>query len=290
MSAPPQSGLFTAPQPIRTLFKLFPLRVHDAEALPARAPDRVRERARLHVFSTEEDARLGRPSYNPGCLKWQTFLRIANLQVDLVPSTNHASPSGSLPYLLPSSSDSRPDIPLTGFHIANYAQKHSTQPLPPTESTPRQEAFLSLLGQNIRPAWLHCLYINPRHTALLSKLYLPPSPLLQYPLLQTLRAAATTEILKTTRREIMLPELIYQDAREAFKALSVFLGEEAWFSGGETPGVFDAEVFAYTYLISGGVMGWEDDALERCLEGSANLVEHRRRLYERCWGWGEGSI
>ncbi|KAG6252033.1 hypothetical protein E4U24_000840, partial [Claviceps purpurea] len=205
MSAPPQSGLFTAPQPIRTLFKLFPLRVHDAEALPARAPDRVRERARLHVFSTEEDARLGRPSYNPGCLKWQvgfcstavsnngeyyqtgsrirrkishsqymfiqsqseaknkdqahtadipkTFLRIANLQVDLVPSTNHASPSGSLPYLLPSSSDSRPDIPLTGFHIANYAQKHSTQPLPPTESTPRQEAFLSLLGQNIRPAW-----------------------------------------------------------------------------------------------------------------------------------------
>lgn len=135
---------------------------------------------------------------------------------------------------------------------------------------------------------LHCLYINPRHTALLSKLYLPLSPLLQYPLLQTLRAAATTEILKTTRREIMLPELIYQDAREAFKALSVFLGEEAWFSGGETPGVFDAEVFAYTYLISGGVMEWEDDALEGCLEGCANLVEHRRRLYERCWG--EGSV
>jgi metaxin len=25
----------------------------------------------LHVFTTEEDAKNGRPSFNPGCLKWQ---------------------------------------------------------------------------------------------------------------------------------------------------------------------------------------------------------------------------
>ncbi|KAG5989217.1 hypothetical protein E4U54_004392, partial [Claviceps lovelessii] len=54
--SPSSPSLFTAPQPIRALFRLFPLQVHDAEALPARAPDRVRRRAKLHVFSTEEDA------------------------------------------------------------------------------------------------------------------------------------------------------------------------------------------------------------------------------------------
>ncbi|KAG5982736.1 hypothetical protein E4U55_001454 [Claviceps digitariae] len=291
--SPTSPSFFTAPQSIRALFKLFPLRVHDAEPLPARAPDRVRRRAKLHVFSTEEDAQCGRPSYNPGCLKWQTFLRIANLEFDLVPSTNHASPSGSLPYLLPASFDSRPDIPLTGSHIAQYAQKHSPLHPPPDVETAREEAYLSLLAQNIRPAWLYTLYIDPIHTALLTKLYLPSSPLLQYPLLQTLRSAAAAEILKTTRRAVIQPQQLYEDAREAFEALSAFLGDKPWFSGRAEPGIFDAEVFAYTFLIAGGerdgegasvVMGWEDGALERCMAGCANLVDHRARLYRRCWG------
>ncbi|KAG6005708.1 hypothetical protein E4U21_007724 [Claviceps maximensis] len=291
MTASPPS-FFTAPQPIRALFKFFPLVVHDAEPLPARAPGRVRRRARLHVFSTEEDALCGRASYNPGCLKWQTYLRIANLEFDLVPSTNHASPSGSLPYLLPATSDSRPEIPLTGSRIAQYAQKHSLRRIDSAEAaSPRQEAYLSLLSQNIRPAWLYTLYVDPIHTSLLSKLYLPSSSVLRYPLLQTLRAAATAEILKTTRRAVIRPEQIYEDALGAFEALSAFLGDETWFSGGPEPGLFDAEVFAYTFLIgrkesetSEMVMDWEDDALARCLEGCANLVDHRTRLYKRCWG------
>ncbi|KAG5953835.1 hypothetical protein E4U53_001908 [Claviceps sorghi] len=285
-SSSPTSGFFTAPQPIRTLFKLFPLRVHDAEPLPARAPERVRRRAKLHVFSTEEDALCGRPSYNPGCLKWQTYLRIANLEFDLVPSTNHASPSGSLPYLLPASCSSRPDIPLTGCHIAQYAQKHSPQ-LHPRDATPREEAYRALLAQNIRPAWLYTLYVDPVHTPLLSRLYLPSSPL-RHPLLHTLRSAATAEILKTTRRAVVQPRQIYEDARGAFAALSALLGQETWFSGESDPGLFDAEVFAYTFLIGRGgdamVLHWEDGVLARCLGECANLVDHRRRLYERCWG------
>ena len=27
----------------------------------------------LHVFTTEEEAKSGKPSYNPGCLKWQVW-------------------------------------------------------------------------------------------------------------------------------------------------------------------------------------------------------------------------
>ncbi|KFG81282.1 putative mitochondrial outer membrane protein (Sam35) [Metarhizium anisopliae] len=240
-SAPSESSsIFAVPRPIRSLFKLFPLRTYEPEPLPARAPDRTRPRAKLYVFSSDEDALRGRPSFNPTCLKWQTYLRMANIQVDLVPSTNHASPSGALPFLLPPTTDSRPDIPLTGTNIS-------------------------------------------QHTPLLARLYLPPSPLVSTPLLHTLRSAATNEILKTTRRPLLLPEQLYSDARIAFQTLDSVLGFDEWFFGAPEPALFDAEVFAYTHLILDASFGWQDDALGACLEGCDRLVEHRRRLYEWCW-------
>lgn len=71
-SAPSEpSSIFAVPRPIRSLFKLFPLRTYEPEPLPARAPDQTRPRAKLYVFSSDEDALRGRPSFNPTCLKWQ---------------------------------------------------------------------------------------------------------------------------------------------------------------------------------------------------------------------------
>lgn len=67
-----RSGWFAVPAPVRELFKLFPLTTLPADPLPERAPERTRPRPRLYVFArTEEDARSGRPSFNPQCLKWQ---------------------------------------------------------------------------------------------------------------------------------------------------------------------------------------------------------------------------
>ncbi|KID76301.1 uncharacterized protein G6M90_00g076280 [Metarhizium brunneum] len=283
-SAPSEpSSIFAVPRPIRSLFKLFPLRTYEPEPLPARAPDQTRPRARLYVFSSDEDALRGRPSFNPTCLKWQTYLRMANIQVDLVPSTNHASPSGALPFLLPPTTDSRPDIPLTGTNISHYVHKYSSYSSVRESNSPRTEAYLSLIAQSIRPAWLHALYISPGHTPLLARLYLPPSPLVSTPLLHTLRSAATNEILKTTRRPLLLPEQLYSDARTAFQTLDTVLGFDEWFFGAPEPALFDAEVFAYTHLILDASFGWQDDALGACLEGCDRLVEHRRRLYEWCW-------
>lgn len=137
---------------------------------------------------------------------------------------------------------------------------------------------------NLLTSQLYALYISPVHTTLLSKLYLPPSPLLSTPLLHTLRTAATAEILKTTRRLLLEPGQLYTDATTAFHTLDTLLGGNEWFFGAGGPGLFDAEVFAYTYLILDPAMGWEDDVLGDCLGGCVNLVRHRRRLYERCWG------
>ena len=145
---------FTAPAPIRKLFKLFPLRVYPAEELPHRAPSATREKPSLYVFVAEEDALKGRPSFNPSCLKWQTFLRIAGVEVDLVPSNNHASPSGALPFLLPASTTGSGALrPLTGERIHKYGKEHASNSLPDVSSF-RMEAYQALLTQNIRPAWV----------------------------------------------------------------------------------------------------------------------------------------
>lgn len=162
---------FTVPRPIRNLFNHFPLHVYGPEELPVRSPATVRQRPALYVFVADEDALLGKPSYNPSCLKWQvcfvlapresawkllmlfrqTVLKIAGIEFDIVPSNNHASPSGALPFLLPSSS--QPSRPLTGEKIHKYAREHAAHEFP-NISSPRLEAYEALLTQNIRPAWV----------------------------------------------------------------------------------------------------------------------------------------
>ncbi|KAF4511904.1 hypothetical protein G6O67_001105 [Ophiocordyceps sinensis] len=295
-------GWFAVPAPVRSLFKRFPLHTHSAEALPARAPGTARPRARLYVFVAGDEAEAGRPSHNPSCLKWQTYLRIAGVDVDVVASNNHASPSGALPFLLPAASDPRPDVPLSGRKIAQYARDRAPRPLPDEDGAPspaRRDAYLALLTHRIRPAWLHALYLDPTNTPLLSALYLPPSslsPLVRGPLAHTLRAAAVAQVLATTRRPLIDAAALLAEAAAAFRALSALLAGDAWFFGGDAPGLFDADVFAYTQLIldddhhprssSGAVLGWGEHgcALRACLAGFDNLVAHRDALYGTCWG------
>ncbi|KAH8699561.1 hypothetical protein BGZ61DRAFT_493620 [Ilyonectria robusta] len=277
-------GWFAVPAPVRGLFDIFPLRVYGPEALPVRSPAATRTRPALYVFIADDDAPHGLPSFNPSCLKWQTLLRIAGVDVDIVPSNNHASPSGALPFLLPpSSSSQRPPVPLTGEKIYKYALEHTARELPDVTS-PRLEAYQALLTQNIRPAWLHALYLIPANAPLLTNLYLPSSALLRASLHHTLHAAATSEILKTTRCTHISPPQLYADAAAALRSLSAILADDNWFFGASGPGLFDADVFAYTYLMLDDALAWRDTALAGCLDGLHNLRRHRNRLYERCWG------
>ncbi|KAI8673950.1 hypothetical protein NCS55_00717400 [Fusarium keratoplasticum] len=282
----PQSSdrWFAVPRPIRNLFDLFPLQVLASEELPARAPAAARRRAALYVFADDGEAVLGNPSYNPSCLKWQTVLKMAGIDFEVVPSNNHASPSGALPFLLPPSSPSpRPSAPLTGEKIHKYAREHAVRELPVVAS-PRIEAYHALLTQRIRPAWLYALYLLPANAPLLGSLYLPSSIFLRTPIHHTLHAAATAEILKTTRRATISKSRLFDDATIALQALSAVLNEDEWFFGADEPSLFDADVFAYTYLMDADALAWEDDSLSKCLEGLDNLKSHRKRLYERCWG------
>jgi metaxin len=270
-------GWFAVPAPVRDLFKSFPLHVYPPEPLPLRAAAET-ARPRLFVFSSPADARAGLPSFNPSCLKWQTLLRIAGVDVELVPSNNHASPSGALPFLL---SQTLPS-PLTGSRIGQYAKKVAPEALK-DQPHARLDAYQALLTQSVRPAWLYTLYLLPANDPLLTELYLPSSAVLQLPVRHSLHEAATTEILKTTRRATISPDQLYSDATTAFRALSTLLGDHDWFFGSSHPSAFDADAFAYTHLILDANMDWRDDRLAECLAPFENLVRHRKKLYQRCW-------
>jgi len=78
-------------------------------------------------------------------------------------------------------------------------------------------------------------------------------------------------------------DAIYREAKEAFEALSVLLGEDEWFFGLEGPGEFDASVFAYTHLLLDEGMGWEESRLSSVVGRLENLARHRGRVFERCF-------
>ncbi|KAM0805644.1 hypothetical protein BDR22DRAFT_831001 [Usnea florida] len=175
---------FTTPKPIRRLFDKFPLQSYSINELPQRSP-RNRDRHTLWIFTTKEGAQLGAPSFNPGCLKWQAYLIFKGVDFLTIPSNNHASPSGALPFLIPASSSKSPGegvLPVPSTRIErwvreyNFSQKTtgmrynegskrqnqpteikaSTEKDPTSEdsSNMRYEAYMSLLNYRIRNGYV----------------------------------------------------------------------------------------------------------------------------------------
>ncbi|WQF88735.1 Putative thioredoxin-like, metaxin, glutathione S-transferase domain-containing protein [Colletotrichum destructivum] len=292
---------FAVPAPVAALFRRFPLAVYPANDLPLRSPSRA-GLPTLYVFVADDDAPRGRPSFNPSCLKWQTFLKIAGVEFRILPSTNHASPSGALPYLQPPS----PLRPVAGAgRLEAYALDNSLLPAekrpPPPAPSDRLRAYESLLDTRLRTAWLHALYLAPDNAPLLSRLYLRPassSPLVRLALAHQVRSAAEAEVLKSTRSALVDPVRIYADARAALEALAALLDENTevgeedgpWFFSSPRPTLFDASVFAYTHLLLDGDFGWLDSTLPQILSGFPGLVRHRERLLERCFPDDEGVL
>lgn len=166
-------NLFALPAPVKRVFDSFPVLTYAPNELPARAPRRAKKAA-LYVFSSPEDAKAGKPSFNPSCLKWQvsqlvslrkdsaniskTFLKIAGVGHDLVPSNNHASPTGVLPFLLPAHTSQSPldaPLPIPSNKLSKYAAEHGSK----IEESPsiRYEAYQSLIDYRIRNAWVRDL-------------------------------------------------------------------------------------------------------------------------------------
>lgn len=207
------------------------------------------------------------------------------------PSTNHSSPTGALPFLLPPPSNTFSNtfpIP-SGDPLLNHALSNATPPNILNDTvTARQEAYISLLTLKIRPALLHALYVNRTNTPLLKALYIDPASkniIVRSTLLHQVRGAAEAEILSTTRRSFVDTDVLYTDARTAFSALETALLEIAgtenahsFFSGSDEAATLDAEVFAYTNIILDDTLGWVDTTLGDALLSHPALARHRERM------------
>jgi metaxin len=267
--------MFAVPPVIKQVFAQFPLSTYPSNALPTRSPTH-RDQHTLYTWTTAQDARANNPSFNPTCLKWQTYLLFNGIPFRAQPSNNHASPSGSLPFLLPANSST----PLASAKLESWTSSHSTSKSSSATQSSRQEVYTSLFDHAIRRAWLYLLYLDPENFHHVAKrLYVTPSSsntFVAMALSYQLRDAATQEIVKTT--PVVKAEDILDEAVEAFEALSTLLGEETWFFGSERPTLFDACVFAYTHLLLDEGMGWRCNPLAERLAGFANLVGHRERI------------
>ncbi|KAL3422464.1 hypothetical protein PVAG01_06620 [Phlyctema vagabunda] len=279
--------LFSIPPPVKKLFDQFPVLVYPSNPLPQRSLKSARIPS-LYVFSSGKDAAAGRPSFNPSCLKWQTFLNIAGVDHRLISSNNHASPTGVLPFLLPAVHGSAAPqdslLPVPSNKLVKYAADHGLQ-IQESHSI-RYEAYQSLLDHRIRNAWLYTLYLEPKNfNNVAYQLYVSPTssnPLVRAATSHQLRAAAEAELLK--HASIIDADDLYSEADKAFEALSTLLGEDAWFFGGNKPALFDASVFAYTQLLLDESLGWEEKKLCRALRQRDNLVQHRERLLVKYFG------
>lgn len=171
-TATDRRGLFSIPPPLKRLFDRFPLVTYPASNLPFRASRRDEEHV-LYVFSTVEDAKYGRPSYNPSCLRWQVcqredrsavipslivykaFLKFAGMQFRTTPSNNHASTTGSLPILIPASTSKGTSEPVAGNKLQKWVKLQGSQQHNVEEPDDiRYEAYASLVNNCIRRAWV----------------------------------------------------------------------------------------------------------------------------------------
>ncbi|KAK6507292.1 hypothetical protein TWF481_005737 [Arthrobotrys musiformis] len=288
----PQSA-FRAPAFIRRLFSHFPLIIHPVDPPPMTTDEFQPTTSRdsqgsintLYSFTDSTDGSIA--SFNPACLKWQTYLKIRNIPIKTQPSNNHASPSGSLPFLVISSRSDRICQTIPSTKMARWIEDHATEGSVNTVDTDAGDyrAFLSLVEGAVRDAWLYALYIDPSN---LSSLTVPKytSPIPLWPIPTILGSQMRQAAIDAIRKSSSSPSLpsgteIYTKALEAFKALSTLLGHDTWFFGASEAGIFDAEVFAYTHLLLNLEIEGSGGVVVEGLREFDNLAGHEERITRR---------
>ncbi|KAK7537919.1 hypothetical protein IWX49DRAFT_618467 [Phyllosticta citricarpa] len=286
---PPKSGnifsrLATVPRPIKVLFDKFPLVTYPACDLPSRAP-RDRDQHALYVFSTEYGALDGAASFNPACLKWQAYLKFNGVPFYTVASSNHASPSGALPFLLPAGAHNTiydQPKPVPSGKLQKWVEENSASAVEEPDDV-RFEAYVSLIDRSIRRAWLYTLYLTPNFDSIAHPLYIESTSInafVRASIAHDLRLAAERELLK--HGAVIDAEAIYTEAEDAFRALETVLGADQWFFGARRPGLVDAAVFAYTHLLLLQDLGtgWKESRLGNAVRARQKLVRHQERIFE----------
>jgi metaxin len=128
---------------------------------------------------------------------------------------------------------------------------------------------------------LYSVYLSSNATSLAEPLYILPAssnPFVRLANAADLRRAAENELLKFSAS--IDAEELHKQAEEAFEALEAALGNNSWFFGASSPGLFDASVFSYTQLLMDDNLGngWTDTRLRDALLKRKNLTSHCDRI------------
>lgn len=151
---------------------------------------------------------------------------------------------------------------ITGYETPGYVRTTVVKGMPCLQ----EQLYAVYLDSENFDAVARRLYVNPSTT----------NSIVRAALAAQLQRAARDELLKVSQY-IDASDLI-AEAGSAFEALSTLLGDSQYFFGRPKPGLFDAEVFAYTHLVLDENMGWKNNAMGQLLRKHENLVQHRERL------------
>jgi len=161
------------------------------------------------------------------CLFWfadsETFLRLQWKECVVVPGSIHSSPSGQLPFLiLPSTNDIIPLHKLHNLIVSKFE----------IPANPRATIFLNLVDTKIHSAWVYAHFLTDDFEKKVVPLLAVPEGFsaLQYLVRYSHRAARKKELEKRFISGIR-QDVIYQDAEEAFGALSTLLSNHTYFFG-----------------------------------------------------------
>jgi metaxin len=126
---------------------------------------------------------------------------------------------------------------------------------------------------------LYSLYLDPANFASVARpRYIDhvSNGLVRTIMSHQLQSAAREELTRISSSSD--PDFLHEQADRAIEALSRLLGDKTWFFG-DSPTLFDASVFAYTYLLA--TEDWKDDRLSRSVGRRRNLIRHRDLLVEQ---------
>lgn len=235
----------------------------------------------------------------------QTFLRFADIPVTVAASSNHASPTGALPFLQPARTRStppqtktqQPPRPVPAHDFPTYVKKMAEDSSSSSSTTtltapstlrdhPKAAAYQALLDTSLRRAWLHAVYLDEDSSfqksgsgPIASRLYAnaaSTSSFVRSALANQLRTAAAAEVWGSSSGAQAVTASataqLYRDAEAALSALSTLLESgDGYFFGSSEPTLFDAAVFSYTHLLL------EDDD-ETTTTGEPRFQWHNRVL------------
>ena len=83
----------------------------------------------------------------------QAYLKFSKIPFQIASANNHASPSGSLPFVLPSSDSTKQSQPVPSNKLQRWAMNNSDKAIEEPGDA-QYEAYLSLIDHRIRRAWV----------------------------------------------------------------------------------------------------------------------------------------